>query len=610
MRQYLKKNTAFRLWFPVLLAIINMSIYVPASAANPNLEGLLVHVTKPISSKMILPKTFPLPGKRSTVIEINATAEEFEPASFVLRPLNQNVTNLSITATDLLGTKKKVISAHNIDIRVVKPWFQSFVAWREIGKIKPNDFRQTLVPELLLKNDSLVTVDVRTKQNFVTIERNNKLHQVLVNPKQLAHSKQALPTSKEFPIKDSRILQPFAIQKDTNKQIWLTFFVPPATVPDAYEGKVEVRSNGNVVKTITVHLNVLAFQLDRPQTRPNVYYRAILEPSKATIGSEARNKEQMRNELQNLYNHGVENPTMYQPFSNEKLLKNALQIRQDLKMNDGPLYFLGLQTTPNSLGHPPRDKLHLRRLLPRIQKIAKEYGFSSVYVYGGDERRGKGLTAQRNLWKVVHELGGKVFVAGYNDAFPKVGDLLDILVHSRHPKSSEAEKWHNAGHKIFLYNKPQTGPENPFLFRLNYGLVLWANNYDSAMPYAYQHCFGSCWNDMDHPKYRDHNFTYPTADGVIDTLAWEGYREAGDDLRYLTTLEYLLINATPKDLPEVIHAQKFLKKLRTEVLTKQEDSGKYNQRMKIKLDVIRKQIITHIQAITSKASVLGKKKHH
>jgi len=31
-------------------------------------------------------------------------------------------------------------------------------------------------------------------------------------------------------------------------------------------------------------------------------------------------------------------------------------------------------------------------------------------------------------------------------------------------------------------------------------------------------------------------FVYPTVDGVIDTIAWEGYREGIDDLRYLATL--------------------------------------------------------------------------
>jgi len=35
---------------------------------------------------------------------------------------------------------------------------------------------------------------------------------------------------------------------------------------------------------------------------------------------------------------------------------------------------------------------------------------------------------------------------------------------------------------------------------------------------------------------RDLNLAYPTIDGVIDTIVWEGYREGIDDVRYVTTL--------------------------------------------------------------------------
>ena len=36
--------------------------------------------------------------------------------------------------------------------------------------------------------------------------------------------------------------------------------------------------------------------------------------------------------------------------------------------------------------------------------------------------------------------------------------------------------------------------------------------------------------------FRDHVFAYPTSNGVIDTIQWEGWREGVDDTRYLATL--------------------------------------------------------------------------
>ena len=80
-------------------------------------------------------------------------------------------------------------------------------------------------------------------------------------------------------------------------------------------------------------------------------------------------------------------------------------------------------------------------------------------------------------------------------------------------------------------------------FRRNYGVVLWKAGFDGAMDYAYQHGFTHVWNDFDSEAYRDHNFTYPTVNGVIPTVQWAGFREATDDIRYITTLENLIADS-------------------------------------------------------------------
>ena len=55
------------------------------------------------------------------------------------------------------------------------------------------------------------------------------------------------------------------------------------------------------------------------------------------------------------------------------------------------------------------------------------------------------------------------------------------------------------------------------------------------MLYAYQDSRGSAWDDTD-GIFRDHLFTYPTTSSSIDTLAWEGIREASYDSRYFDAL--------------------------------------------------------------------------
>jgi hypothetical protein len=228
---------------------------------------------------------------------------------------------------------------------------------------------------------------------------------------------------------------------------------------------------------------------------------------------------------------------------------------------------------------------------------SRRHGFGSVFIYGHDEAEGPALAAQRRLWRAVHEAGGKVFVAGLTGAHPIVGDLLDVFVHYGESSFGEAKLWHTSGQQIFNYANPQSGPENPQLFRLNYGIMLWANDYDGAMPYAYQHCFGSCWNDIDHPVYRDHNLTYPTADGAIPTLAWEGYREAVDDLRYVTTLESWLEQASDNNSPAVKEGRKYLNELRAKLRREQSTAGKYKRDMQIDLDAVRREIVSRILAL-------------
>ena len=586
----------------LVILLIEGSALRSSWADNADNGGqLLIHVLDPISKQMVLPDTFPLPGERTSTLTVRACRGEFEPGSFVLRAQNLDMTSVTLTATDLRNTTSDAfISAKYLDIKVVKAWFQSYYGWNEIGKSKPEDFRQRLFPELLLHDDELIHVDVGAERNSVKLEQGKGSVYVWVNQKKLAPANRVALLAQEFPILDAKTLQPFDIPRNTSKQVWITIFVPQGARSGLYSGDIEVRSNGALLGKIGINLTVYTFELEEPKIIYSIYYRAVLNNEKVTVSSEYRTTAQMNEDLQDLLNHGVTNPTMYQPVVNQVELRKALSLRQSLGMNLGPLYYLGVQTTASFLGNQAKQaEEYLRKVLSEINAIAQGHGYPSVYLYGKDEASGAELVTQRRFWDIVHGLRSRVFVAGYDDAYGLVGDSLDLLVHAKQPSASQAEKWHRKGRKIFNYANPQAGPENPFLFRLNYGIVLWANDYDGAMPYAYQDCFGSCWNDVDHQTYRDHNLTYPTSDGVIDTLAWEGFREAVDDARYLQTLEKLLDGGAKASSSAISEARSFLLALKSTVLSKQKQSGKYNQKMDINLDAIRTQTAAHIETLSS-----------
>ena len=114
------------------------------------------------------------------------------------------------------------------------------------------------------------------------------------------------------------------------------------------------------------------------------------------------------------------------------------------------------------------------------------------------------------------------------------------------------------GRRIFSYQNPLGGFELPHTYRRNYGLLLWQYNFDGAMPYAFQDGGGNTWNDFDHVRHREINFTYPTVDTPIDTIQWEGFREGVDDIRYLSTLLKLVDDVDPQ---RSAYARKWLEEL-------------------------------------------------
>ena len=96
---------------------------------------------------------------------------------------------------------------------------------------------------------------------------------------------------------------------------------------------------------------------------------------------------------------------------------------------------------------------------------------------------------------------------------------------------------------MYVYSIPAGAIEQPYTHRYHVGMWLALSGMDGLHTYAYQHgpgpnkMMGRMWDDFDSKLYRTIAFTYPTVDGVIDTLQWEGIREGVDDVRYLTTLK-------------------------------------------------------------------------
>ncbi|NOY81768.1 MAG: DUF4091 domain-containing protein [Kiritimatiellaeota bacterium] len=476
---------------------------------------------RPVEDVRFAPDSFPLSVPPRRGLECSGCRGEFEPVSLLVFAV-RDAPGLVLTATDLTGPEGAVIPASAVDIRVVKWWYQG--AGRNIG-YNP---KKELKAELLLYDDALVRVDRTKQENYLRSTAPDGTEKWL-----LCSGKSSKNLAAVRP-RDATSLKPLAVKAGTLREFWITVRIPDNASSGAYRGAVVWRTSDGRSGQAPLRVTVHPFDLAPSPLIYSIYYRAKLsKDGKPTIGSETKSEQQYRAEVRNMRDHGVLYPSNYQGWD-EARLPRVLEVRRELGLPTDAFFNLGRST-----GNPdtPEKLAELGRSVKKWLDLCREYGYRDVYFYGIDEAKGKRLLSQQAAWRTVQEAGGKTFVACYLNTFENMGRLLNCAVLAGPPQTDEARKWHSVGALIFCYANPQVGVEDPEIYRRNFGLRLWKADYDGAMDYAYQHGFHHVWNDFDDVRYRDHNFTYPTMDGVVDTIEWEGFREAVDDVRYVATLE-------------------------------------------------------------------------
>lgn len=483
-------------------------------------KDMVIYVVSPMTSFKILPTDTFIPGEISDELRIIACCGEYEPGSFVISA-SSDINSLKPEPTEL-KSEENIIPSSSVDIKVVKCW------WYEEGA------GMALIPGPLLYDDTLIKVDYTEKNNYLKLSFPQGDKYVWLNDPKSVKEGATILSGVEYPIKDSPNLLPVNIPVKENKQFLVTLKVPEDAKPGAYSGKINLSTPEGIIGSITLKLKVLPFELSKPYYEPALFYCGSIHSdyAKDIIYSHWKSEKQFRAEMRNLVAHGVTNCTVYQGFD-EELLGKVLKIRNEVGMGGKPLYYLGWKWS----FPPPEEIKKIPDGIKKVIEFAKGYGVPDVYFFGKDEARGEELKSQRPEWEAIHQAGGKVFVAGYEGSnFPLVGDIQDLLNCAGYPSKEEAERWHSVGHRIWSYGNPQAGEQNPEVYRRNYGLLLWKCNYDGPATWAYQNSAVTTVRNLWGIFRGSQNFTYPTLDGVIDTIAWEGYREAIDDVRYVTTL--------------------------------------------------------------------------
>lgn len=507
-------------------------------AAGLRQGGLAAYVVPAMSATRRLPDRYPDDGRLFAPLSWIASRGEFEPASFLLFA-DRDHDDVTLKVSDLAG-KAGRIPASAIDLRVVKLWYQGGSAWHGFFA---DALGRTLVPELLLHDENLVRTDDKTKDYYVRYENaDGDRRYAWMSSRFETTDYNFANQANQGLIKDADKLLPFVLNANEFKQILATIRVPGQANAGVYRGEIEIRSKAGLLGKLPMRVRVLPLDLPGPKT--------CYDPDKSfylcLYGTDTRNPKT----LKDLADHNAKNPMGFPGIDpmNPGGFADDVALAKEAGINTSPVFSgaksVGLSVWSNPVSKRDQDKLDkLRAVMEKSAEISrKQLGKVDFYSYGWDEGGPDTIRAERPAWKIAHDVGGKVMVSSF--AHRELIFALDFLIMPGLPvekRQKEVELFHESNPDALVgwYANPHCGPENPDYFRRIHGLAAWKAGYDVAANYCW---WRNNWNDMAvpyEPNLRAIVSVYGAADGVIDTLAWEGMREGLDDVRYATLLKQL-----------------------------------------------------------------------
>lgn len=535
----------------------------PPSADRP----LAWYRVPAISPVMRLPTDFPADGEPAGALRLVAAQNEFVPGSFLVFAF-ADFSDAEFEASDLTGPAG-VIPAENVDLKIVKIWYQSGCGWHSYFADQTGRMR---VPELLLNDETLIRVDHETQENYLRVDAPDGTHFVWIsNPLSVD-----VPFNTQTePVADAATLQPFQLQSGSFKQFWITLKAPDDAAPGRYDGSLTLTAGGHML-AIPLSLRVLPFELPQPRTYYNLertfYTMLYNRPGYADIlrdngGDPGHATRKALAIFRNMRDHGILHPRVPDiprnpTAADEAVFARHLELMREAGLDTSTL-FGGIPAIPEygfltsardvPLAEQTLYPAYIERAEAAQRVIRETLGDPTVYGFGWDEPGAALMIAQRLPWRRLHERDIKIYSTGKASHLDVGGYNIDFVNMPGEALSREdVAPWHKMGARVLNYAGPHTGPENPAFMRRVHGLQIYKANYDGIGNYILD---ATRWNDFlgDVHNFRGFAMTYGTREGVIDTLQWEGVREAVDDVRYATLLRQHAHAAMTEGGPDALY---------------------------------------------------------
>lgn len=459
------------------------------------------------------------------------------------------------------------IPAGHLDIKIVKDWYQDGTAWYSYFG---DPTRRELVPELLLNDENLIRVDHEKKGNYLRV--GEEYQWVSYQPEE---------AEKFFnyftePVSDAATLQPITLKAGENKQIWVTLKVPSNAAPGIYNGNITLEHKGKKLGEVQVKARVLPFELPPPKTyydleKPffvSIYTTGVLQLADTLKIPKEQAIDFQRRIYENLKDHNVLNPRAEvnlrgwfetkknDPEKGVELLKTELGLMKESGVVTKPLLSSEsrwFSFKPESEVEPEKYQEMVKQFKERIDlfrnTVREVLGHTDIYLTSWDEAGVKRIKQMREEVDYVDYPDLKMWITTSRDKhFNLAGYMFDYANQAGWPTREQAATWHAIGAKIASYASPHTGVENPDTYRRWEGMARYKANYDGSFNYKlysalhptiYERQKANVWNDsaVATQSFRTFNMVYPTKGDLIDTIAWEGFREGIDDIRYATLLK-------------------------------------------------------------------------
>lgn len=545
-------------------------------ADSPWLKAPFIgYVVPAVTAIRRTPDTLPPDGKLENLIIVVAAQDEYEPASFVLAPL-QDVAKFEIHPSELRG-KAGVIPAESLDLRVVKCWWQPGTAWTSYFA---DSSHRELVPELLLKDDTLVKVEMAARENYLRVDYPEGPKYVWISyqyPQNPRLEKDIWFDYLIEPCADSETLKPVALKAGCSQQFWLTVKVPAKAAPGIYTGTLTLTADGAPAGFFTLKLRVLPFALPDPRTYYDLaspFYTTMfrlgsLEMEKRGFEKQADAEARLMKQFQNQRAHGLNHyfgtfgdPLKYPDEKNTEKGKLSVRTLELVKEAGFQPPIFDAFSAALSLKYPPATRgteytnalVGARMMFDDIEKIV---GHREIYAWGAGEPGNSAIKAQLPGWKALQAMGIKVGGEGNPRHLAIAGfaeELVDFGGQDFYERAFTIP-WHMIGHRVLCYAGPHPGNENPDVSRRHHGMMLYKACFDGTCNHAW---FVGRDNILDFwlpYGYRDLMINQVRG-GVLDSLAWEGFREGIDDIRYATLLKQMAAKAIASGQIEAVYAAK------------------------------------------------------